>query len=436
MAGREVLFSGIRIPGTSQATLAFAWDFGDGTSGTGPTPTHAYRAPGTYAATVLATDGKGAASAATTSVIVRPSPSPADNSAPTATANGPYSGAVGSEVVFSASGTQDPEGDPLTFAWTFGDGTTATGDSVRHVYRHAGTYTVTLLVVDDKGAASTVTSAAVVTELSTRAENQAPVVSLVVPPRGLVGSPLTFDASATSDPDGDPLAFVWTFDDGGSAAGPRPEHVYRTFGRYRVTVLASDPHGATTTRSASVQVGATAGNASPVAVTGGPYYGAVGVPLLFDAGASRDPDGDELMFRWDFGDGTTGEGRAATHTYAMEGTFVVTLLVSDDNGGATAADTTAAVSLLSGPANAVPIARAGGPYAGTVGKPVAFDAARSSDADADALAFAWSFGDGTSSTGPSASHTYESEGTYTVLCLVVDAKGGSALATTLVTISR
>ena len=64
--------------------------------------------------------------------------------------------AIGTPLAFSAAGTGDPDaGDALTYAWSFGDGTGATGDSASHSYDAAGERTVTLTVTDSTGLTGT-----------------------------------------------------------------------------------------------------------------------------------------------------------------------------------------------------------------------------------------------------------------------------------------
>lgn len=86
-------------------------------------------------------------------------PSPTDatgNRAPVAVATSPdYFGMVGDPVSFDASNSGDPDGDPLSYVWNFGDGTTSTGKTISKTYSTAGTYTVVLTVYDGRGGTAT-----------------------------------------------------------------------------------------------------------------------------------------------------------------------------------------------------------------------------------------------------------------------------------------
>ena len=76
------------------------------------------------------------------------------NAAPTAAPGGPYTGIEGIPTAFDGSGSSDPDNQPLTYAWDFGDGTSGTGVTPSHLYANNGNYTVRLVVTDSKGLAS------------------------------------------------------------------------------------------------------------------------------------------------------------------------------------------------------------------------------------------------------------------------------------------
>ncbi len=95
----------------------------------------------------------------------------------------------------------------------------------------------------------------------------------------------------------------------------------------------------------------------------------------------------------------------------------------------------AAVIAPPSPTNHPPVAKAGGPYSGTVGAALTVNGSGSSDPDGDTLTYAWTFGDGGTSTGVSPSHIYAAAGAFTVNLTVNDGKGGSNSNTATATIT-
>ena len=73
------------------------------------------------------------------------------NLPPVADPNGPYLVAANSPITFDGTGSSDPDGDPLSYDWEFGDGMTGTGATPSHPYADAGIYDVCLTVTDDGG---------------------------------------------------------------------------------------------------------------------------------------------------------------------------------------------------------------------------------------------------------------------------------------------
>src|SRR5207249_7346568 len=106
-------------------------------------------------------------------------------------------------------------------------------------------------------------------------------------------------------------------------------------------------------------------NHAPTAVAGGPYSGSEGTAVSFDGSGSSDADGDALTYAWSFGDAGTAAGAKPSHTYANNGTYTVTLTVTDARGTASSpATVTATVGNLAPSLNAAPnqAATAGSPF--------------------------------------------------------------------------
>ena len=144
---------------------------------------------------------------------------------------------------------------------------------------------------------------------------------------------VTFTAQGT-DPDGDALTYEWDFDDGSAkASGSKATHTYTQAGTYDATVTAKDPSGLTHTATVKVVVGNAPGNQNPVVTaTGDPKTGTSPLTVQFSSQAT-DPEGEGLMYVWEFGDGQFGAGNTATHTYTAAGTYTATLRVTDPKGG-------------------------------------------------------------------------------------------------------
>lgn len=156
-----------------------------------------------------------------------------------------------------------------------------------------------------------------------------------------IGEPVAFDASLSSDPEGEIALYQWNFGDGSSATGATAQHAYGSAGVFTVSLTVHDPEGLQNAHVHNITV-----NAPPTAaftMTGGPYFAKD--PIDFDARDSNDPDGRIQSFAWTFGDGGTSSEARVSHQYLDTGTYRVALRVVDDSGASDSKNLTLFVDL-------------------------------------------------------------------------------------------
>jgi PKD repeat protein len=162
----------------------------------------------------------------------------------------------------------------------------------------------------------------------------APIVAAGGSYSGIIGQPISFDGSDSSDPDSPIILYEWDFESDGvfdaSSGSPTATHTYSAAGTYTATLRVTDDTGLTSTDTASVVIRPP--NRPPAAVLQGPSTANAGETVAFSGSGSSDPDGDALTYSWSFGDGGSGSGPSVTHVYAGQGTFTVALTVTDPAG--------------------------------------------------------------------------------------------------------
>ena len=439
-SGATVSFTGTATDSANGTPLSYAWAFGDGSTGTGATATHAFANPGntlaSYTVTFTVTDTLGGSNFATLVVKVNPDVVTAAITAPAAD----LTVASGASVNFTGTGTDSNAGATLAYAWTFGDLGTATGASASHTFYNATganvTYPVTLQVTDSNMVAATsamrsvtVTSANTLTAVIT-----APATDVTV----ANGTLVTFAGAGTDSSGTATILYAWTFGDGTSASGASTSHTFNNPGStqvtYTVTFTTSDATGGFKTATRLVKVNpntVTAAITSPGAGT----TVASGAPVAM-AGTFTDSSSTATVnLAWNFGDGNSGTGATPTHTYVnlTHATVVYTLtLTATDNTGVTASATRA---LSVTPANLLTAAITTPATNVTVpsGASLMFAGTGTDSSGTATILYGWTFGDGASGTGANVSHTFLNPGTTPLPCTVTlttsDATGGSATAT-------
>jgi len=326
-------------------------------------------------------------------------------------------------VEFNASASSDPDGTIMSYTWDFGDLTGGTGVNRSHSYLTFGTFNATLTVTDNESFTGTTYRHIVV--------RAPPIASFTATPNStVVGASVTFDASASRDPDGTVVSYHWEFGDSTNGSRAITTHPYAIPGTYNVTLNVTDNNSLNGTAYHDVVVQpAPLGPQPPVAdFTASPSRVNPGALVTFNASASFDPDGTIVSYTWEFGDSTGGTGVVATHAYANPGIFTVNLTVVDNQ--TLSSNATHQVSVNAPPRAAFQFA----PNTVYVGVSVTFDGSASTDSDGSIASSAWDFGDGSSATGAQASHTFIAKGNFGVRLTVVDNDGLSNETTRTLTI--
>jgi PKD repeat protein len=280
-----------------------------------------------------------------------PEPTPAIDQPPEAAINYyPVEAMVGEEVAFDGSQSRPGSSPIASYEWSFGDGTTGSGDIVIHVYNAIGIYQVTLTVTGEDGLGNTggpveiaIRDAQAPTPTPTptpptTGELPEPVINY--PVEGTVGVEVTFDGSE-SRPGSSPIAsYVWDFGDGTTGLGASVTHIYNAPGTYQVTLTVTDENWLSSTGGPVAIAIKDAGAAAPTPPGGQPpepvtvflSEGKVGQGLTFDGSQSRPGSSPIASYVWDFGDGTTGSGVIVIHIYRTPGAYQVTLMVTGEDG--------------------------------------------------------------------------------------------------------
>lgn len=473
-AGTGVEFDGSRSVNASgsAAGLTYAWDFGDGTTGTGSVETHSYASGGTYFVKLTVTDASENTDSALVGVVVEELP----------TAHVRVNGTVvsgltvksGVSVTFDGSLSGDTDGTIEMYVWSVNGQRKLSGaeaDTCSHNFTVGGTSTVTLEVTDDDAHTDSVS-------VTVTVENRPPVAEAGA--NLYVEQDMEFTLSGSgSDPDGLIASYAWSVTDAGGtvvalASEQNPALTLTQLGQYTATLTVTDNSGAQAADSCMVIVASLtepdgqnpqslmlepeidpelqeAVDNEPVSRsflvpgTGLTIYALEDRPVSFDLSGSYDPGGlqtgldpnAKLRYDWNFGDGSSvvsgdASGRKS-HIYTAPGTYNLSVTVTDDEDST--AVVTITIKVLLRP-NKAPAANAGPNVVETMtvdpvtleGDPISvtFDGSASTDVDDTVLSYDWDFGDGSAhGSGANPVHEYASPGMYLVTLTVTDdGKGG------------
>lgn len=171
-----------------------------------------------------------------------------------------------------------------------------------------------------------------VTTIVSANENMPPVANAGGPYEGFTDENIIFNASGSYDPDGNNsnLTYLWEFGDASNSTDKIVNHSYNNFGVFTVNLTVTDEDGNISKDTTTATI-----KAKPIAeFTYSPEKPRLENEILFDSSGSTDPDGNDsnLTYEWNLGDGTNKTNQSFTHNYTNEGEYIVTLLVTDEEG--------------------------------------------------------------------------------------------------------
>lgn len=424
-------------PIDTKAGFAYAWTVTKNgaayTDGTGDTLDFSPDDNGIYVVNLTATDQDGAVGSTSQSITVT-------NVAPTATITGPpASSPEGTALTLGSIATDPGIADTLSYVWSVTrdgkdySGSTDAGFTFTPVDN--GTYAVSLTVTDDDGDSTTTDatievtnvppSAAILHELDTD-ENDAPTAA--------EGSEITLEASAEDAGVEDTLTYAWSVTkDGDPYTDGEGTHFSFTpddNGSYVVTLTVTDNDGASGSDSLTIAVT----NVAPtVAITGAPETSSEGTEISLGSSVADAGSADTLTYVWsvtkDGDDYDDGEGTSFSFTPNDNGSYVVSLTVTDDEGASTTDTKTIAVT------NVAPSIQINGAPSGHIleGDSVALSVALSDPGSSDTQVYTWSVTRNgvPESIGASEEHATTfggpagDDGTYVISLTVTDKDGAS-----------
>jgi PKD repeat protein len=223
--------------------VSYLWDFGNGRTGSGARTSSFFSTAGTYTVKLTVTNDRGFSNSTSQSISIK-----AVASATADFTASPQTVGVGERVNVDASASK-PTGDRflIEYNWTWGDGGRSSGLLSSHSYSQAGSYSITLTVVDSSGRTATATKTVTV------GTGLLPTANFSFSPTAPVPNDVVnFDATLSVAPPGRTIRnYEWNFGDGSAVlSGPneaRPQHRFGQAGTFIVTLTVTDSNNAKST---------------------------------------------------------------------------------------------------------------------------------------------------------------------------------------------
>jgi len=371
-------FTDLSTAAAGSSIVNWQWDFGNGITSTQQNPLATYTTVGAFALTLKVTDDKGCSRILGRNSYINVTPGVAASFVPTPLIACEAPGNISFSNASTGPGT-------MTYQWNFGDSGVSTAVSPGHTFANEGIYNVSLVATSSSGCEDTIQQI-----VSVGGFNSSFLFSDTTCP----GREITFTNTSLPRPD----SVRWHFGDGTISTDTLPIHVYANPGTYTVWLY---NYSGNCVDSISRQVTV---NTPPAASFTTSDAGTCQQSLTANF---QDASSDAISWLWNFGDSSTSVVQNPSHTYNGYGAYDVTLTVINSNGCADTI-TRAAYIRLQRPKITVPALPANGciPFTLTL-TPVI-------NSPDQIVSFNWDFGDGGTSALQQPTHTYTSDGVYTV----------------------
>ena len=366
-------------------TMAHSWDFGDGNGSTMASPMHVYASAGKYTVTLTVTGSAGnCTESMTKTVVVNESPTAGFTAANVCDGN-----AVG----FTNTST-----GATAYMWDFGDGNSATSAAPSHTYASSGVYTAMLTVSNAHNCKSSTTQSITVYDKPTAAFTST---------TECLGTATTFTNGSTIATG--TMTYNWDFGNGRTSTSTDPTHTYAQAGKYLVTLTATSANGC---EAKTVQNVTVYDVPVPSFTTGNVCLGDPTPFTNHTVGA--------VSYSWDFGDASFSTAMTPSHTYAVSGTFPVTLTASNSDGCSASYIQNAVVW--------------DNPTVGFTNVDACVNTIMTFSNSSATGTYMWDFGDGYVSSSANPTHIYKRSGNFDVTLEVVNNFGCENKVTKQVTV--
>jgi PKD repeat protein len=392
------------------ATSTYFWRFGDGGTSNLMNPSHTYSANGNFTAKLYVANGP-CSDSIISAVTVTTVPC---SLVPSFT----YSNSSSGQLYFVSTSTGT--NSSTMYSWSFGDATTGNGNPIYHTYATNGTYTVTLTLTNSTFTAPSTCSASTsqTVSLSTSPCTTAINASFTYTNTGAGNVNFTSTSTGTTSSS----TYTWSFGDATTSNVMNPSHTYSANSNFYVTLKVKDG-ACTSSTNTTIPI-----TSLPCAlVPSFTYSNSSSGQFYFVSTSTGTVSG--TSYTWNFGDATTGYGNPIYHTYAANGTYSVTLTLSNPSMSVStcSASVTQTVLMTTSPCSMA--INSSFTYTNTGGGNVNFTS--TSTGTTASSTYSWSFGDSNSSTVMNPSHTYSANGSFNVILKVTD---GACNSTKMITV--